>query len=64
MRRRLGMTGTDAERPQNRRVGEPYEEVRAARSRALDPAARRRAERRVRLLAALLDGGGSGLQAP
>jgi hypothetical protein len=44
----------------NRRVGDVRAEVRAALSRRLDAGARRRAERRVRLLAALLDSGGSG----
>ena len=44
----------------NRRVGDVRAEVRAALSRDLDAGARRRAERRVRLLAALLDGGPSG----
>jgi hypothetical protein len=47
----------------NRRIGDLRAEVRASLSRRLDAAARRRAERRVRLLAALLDAGGSGLQA-
>ncbi|HVI96761.1 MAG TPA: hypothetical protein VM753_22260 [Anaeromyxobacter sp.] len=48
----------------NRRVGDVRAEVRAALSPDLDAGARRRAERRVRLLAALLDGGGpSGLVA-
>jgi hypothetical protein len=44
----------------NRRIGDLRAEVRAALSRKLDAGARRRAERRVRLLAALLDGGGAG----
>ncbi len=44
----------------NRRVGDLRAEVRAALCRDLDAGARRRAERRVRLLAALLDGGSSG----
>jgi hypothetical protein len=44
----------------NRRVGDVRAEVRAALSRDLDVGARRRAERRVRLLAALLDAGCSG----
>ncbi len=44
----------------NRRVGDVRAEVRAALSRELDAGARRRAERRVRLLAALLDAGSSG----
>lgn len=46
----------------NRRVGELRIEVRAARDLALEPGARRRAERRVQLLAALLDRGGSTLE--
>ncbi|GAO02226.1 hypothetical protein [Anaeromyxobacter sp. PSR-1] len=41
----------------NRRLGDPVHEVRAALDRSLDPACRRRAERRVRMIAALLDGG-------
>lgn len=45
----------------NRRVGDLRIEVRAARDRSLEPGARRRAERRVQLLAALLDRGGSTL---
>ena len=51
------------ERERNRRVGELRIEVRAARDRSLEPGARRRAERRVQLLAALLDRGGSSLDA-
>ncbi len=47
----------------NRRVGELRIEVRAARDRSLEPGARRRAERRVQLLAGLLDRGGSTLDA-
>lgn len=51
------------ERERNRRVGDLRIEVRAARDRSLEPGARRRAERRVQLLAALLDRGGSSLDA-
>jgi hypothetical protein len=51
------------ERERNRRVGDVRIEVRAARDRSLEPGARRRAERRVQLLAALLDRGGSSLDA-
>ena len=47
----------------NRRVGELRIEVRAARDCSLEPGARRRAERRVQLLAGLLDRGGSTLDA-
>ncbi|HSD19958.1 MAG TPA: hypothetical protein VLC54_07970 [Anaeromyxobacter sp.] len=47
----------------NRRVGELRIEVRAARDRSLEPGARRRAERRVQLLAGLLDRGRSTLDA-
>lgn len=47
----------------NRRVGELRIEVRAAQDRSLEPGARRRAERRVQLLAGLLDRGGSTLDA-
>jgi hypothetical protein len=51
------------ERVRNRRVGELRIEVRAARDRSLEPGARRRAERRVQLLAGLLDRGGNTLDA-
>ncbi len=47
----------------NRRVGELRIEVRAARDRTLEPGARRRAERRVQLMAGLLDRGGGTLDA-
>lgn len=47
----------------NRRIGELRVEVRAARDRSLEPGARRRAERRVQLMAALLDRGGRTLDA-
>jgi hypothetical protein len=47
----------------NRKVGEVRAEVRAARDPQLAPAPRRRAERRVRLLAAVLDGGAKTLDA-
>ncbi len=51
------------ERERNRRIGDLRVEVRAARDRSLEPAARRRAQRRVQLMAALLDRGGSSLEA-
>jgi hypothetical protein len=43
----------------NRKVADLRAQIRVAASRLFDAGARRRAERRVRLLAALLDGGRS-----
>jgi hypothetical protein len=60
MRKRSRYLVIHASDASNRRVGDVRAEVRAALSRRLDAGARRRAERRVRLLAALLDAGGSG----
>jgi hypothetical protein len=54
-RMRVWLGGATCQR--NRKVGEVRAEVRAARDPQLAPAPRRRAERRVRLLAAVLDGG-------
>ena len=60
-RMRSWLGGRDCGR--NRRIGELRIEVRAARDPSLEPGARRRAERRVQLMAALLDRGGSTLDA-
>jgi hypothetical protein len=57
MRDRVKTLRQGEERIGNRKLGNPSAEVRAATCRLVDAGARRRAVRRVWLLAGLLDGG-------